>query len=45
MQHESVRTSEDVLRRRSRLGLGFHPEQQAALGRFMAASRETRPAA
>ena len=35
-RHEWAKTAEDVLWRRSKLGLHLRPEQQAALARFMA---------
>jgi glycerol-3-phosphate dehydrogenase len=35
-RHEWAETAEDVLWRRSKLGLHLHPEQQAAVARFMA---------
>jgi glycerol-3-phosphate dehydrogenase len=35
-RHEWAKTAEDVLSRRSKLGLRLRPEQQTALARFMA---------
>ena len=36
IDHEWARTADDVLWRRSKLGLGVSPEEKAALARFMA---------
>jgi glycerol-3-phosphate dehydrogenase len=41
MQHEWAETAEDILWRRSKLGLHLSPEQQDALARFMAAEGGT----
>ena len=38
MEQEWARTEDDVLWRRSKLGLRFSPEQRARLGAFMAAN-------
>jgi glycerol-3-phosphate dehydrogenase len=42
MEREWARTEDDVLWRRSKLGLRFSPEQRARLGAFMAANIGTR---
>jgi glycerol-3-phosphate dehydrogenase len=41
MRKEWARTADDVLWRRSKLGLRFSPEQTAALERFMAEANTT----
>jgi glycerol-3-phosphate dehydrogenase len=43
IENEWAQTADDVLWRRSKLGLHATPEQRSALSRFMAASR-TAPA-
>jgi glycerol-3-phosphate dehydrogenase len=45
MQHEWAESADDVLWRRSKLGLKFSGEQKEALGRFMAAGQGQGPAA
>jgi glycerol-3-phosphate dehydrogenase len=41
MRKEWARTADDVLWRRSKLGLRFSPEQTTALERFMAEANAT----